>query len=279
VKTSNGVPLRMVGMKPRGLMPGLRTLIARDVRVFLTNPVLWVVVVLLPLFLIYLHHDALKVMLGAQDTLPESEGRLIPSPSQQIVIGTTLLFSGFLGATTSQRITLERDQGFWYRALTAPIPRFYLPLAVMLSTLILGTVQALAFFLLGNFNLGMELGQEGLGYLSFIPLVVGFLLVPIGLGLFTASLGYNTVTQGGIHITLAMLFGFFGGSLVPVFLLPDWGEFLSHFTPHFWAITGLHELMNGGGIADVLPNIGVLAAYSFIPLGLGFWNFKRRGWL
>ena len=266
-------------MKPSGFLPGLGTLVKRGIRVHLKNPSLWLVIVIIPLIIIYLHHDALEVMLSAQASIPGSEGMVIPSPTQQIVIGTTLLFSAFLGASTSQRIANEREGGFWLRTLTSPVPRPYLPLAVMLSVLIVGVVQLLGFFLIGRFSLGMELGQEGFGYLSFIPVAGGFLLVPVSLGLLTASLGYNTVTQGGIHVALAMILGFFGGTIVPVFLMPDWGQFLSHFTPHFWAITGLHELMGGGSIVDVIPNIAVLAAYSFIPLCLGFWNFNRRGWL
>jgi ABC-2 type transport system permease protein len=51
---------------------------------------------------------------------------------------------------------------------------------------------------------------------------------------------------------------------------------VAHFTPHAWAIDGYAELVRRhGGLADVLPYVGILLGYATILLGLASWRLRR----
>jgi ABC-2 type transport system permease protein len=51
---------------------------------------------------------------------------------------------------------------------------------------------------------------------------------------------------------------------------------LSRFTPHAWANEGFAELVRrGGGLLDILPQLGVLAGYAVVLSGAGGWLLHR----
>jgi ABC-2 type transport system permease protein len=65
-----------------------------------------------------------------------------------------------------------------------------------------------------------------------------------------------------------------GGSMVPPEVFPDVMQVISRFTPHRWALDGLREAVAGAGPADVLPQLGVLAAFAAAFLGLATWRLR-----
>ena len=59
--------------------------------------------------------------------------------------------------------------------------------------------------------------------------------------------------------------------------LPDEGflHVLSQFTPHSHAIEGYLKLMNwGGGVVDVLPQVGLLAALGLVFFTVAIWRLR-----
>jgi ABC-2 type transport system permease protein len=49
---------------------------------------------------------------------------------------------------------------------------------------------------------------------------------------------------------------------------------ISRLTPHRWALDGFRELIGGGTIANVLPELGVLAAFAVVLLALATWRLR-----
>ncbi len=51
---------------------------------------------------------------------------------------------------------------------------------------------------------------------------------------------------------------------------------LSHVTPHAWAMDAFHRLLlDGGGLADVLLEVGVLLGFAAVLLTLAVFRFRR----
>ena len=93
--------------------------------------------------------------------------------------------------------------------------------------------------------------------------------------LFGAMLDSPNVASGvgvGVGLVLAAL----GGSMLPLELFPDSLLVVSRATPHHWAYQAYAEIQRrGGGVVDVLPQVGVLVAMIAVLLPLGAWLLKR----
>jgi ABC-2 type transport system permease protein len=65
-----------------------------------------------------------------------------------------------------------------------------------------------------------------------------------------------------------------GGCLFSPDLFPSLLRTISYFIPHTWAMTAYQDLLvRGQGLAQVLPEIGVLLVFAAVFFGLGVWRF------
>jgi ABC-2 type transport system permease protein len=78
-------------------------------------------------------------------------------------------------------------------------------------------------------------------------------------------------------VFIGLGFAALGGCMVPIELFPDPMVTIAHVTPHAWAMDAFDVVLRDGGtIADVLPEIGVLAAYAAGLLVVASVVFRRR---
>ena len=84
--------------------------------------------------------------------------------------------------------------------------------------------------------------------------------------------------QGRVDSRLGTLYRLaaLGGAMYPLELFPDTMRTISRFTPHAWAYEALADIQRrGAGLADVLPELGVLAAIGVLLVVLGGWSLRR----
>lgn len=57
-------------------------------------------------------------------------------------------------------------------------------------------------------------------------------------------------------------------------------QYLAQFTPHYWAMQSLHDLMfRGRELADVAYRLGVLSLFALIPFAAGLLRFQFQRYL
>jgi ABC-2 type transport system permease protein len=140
----------------------------------------------------------------------------------------------------------------------------------LISAYVLGAAQVTFLFFVGWLLFGIELGNVG----GIAVIVAVFLLTPVCIGL-VAMMSTNSLLAVALLNLLVIVLGAIGGALVPVFLLPPWMEALAAFTPHYWALTALQDLMfRGAVLADVTLNLAILAAFAVVLLGAGLARFS-----
>ena len=67
-----------------------------------------------------------------------------------------------------------------------------------------------------------------------------------------------------------------GGSIYPIEVFSETMRTVAHLTPHAWGNDAFAELVRrGGGVADVLTELGVLAAFAIVLLSLATWRLRR----
>jgi len=66
-----------------------------------------------------------------------------------------------------------------------------------------------------------------------------------------------------------------GGAWWPLDIVPDWMQVVGRFSPISWAMDGFHDIITRGlGVTAVLPEAGVLLAFTAVFLAVGVWRFR-----
>ena len=74
-----------------------------------------------------------------------------------------------------------------------------------------------------------------------------------------------------------MVLGLLGGTMVPIEVFPEAMRTLSHVTPHAWAMDAFHRLLlEGGGLGQVMTEVGILLGFAAVLLTLAVFRFRRQ---
>lgn len=109
-----------------------------------------------------------------------------------------------------------------------------------------------------------------------ISVVLLFCLVGTGAVMLFASVLNNAQQAIGVALSLGLGMAAIGGSMAPLEVFPETLRKIAHVTPHAWGNEAFIELIGGGGnVTDILPQLGVLAAYAAVLLVLATWHLRR----
>lgn len=186
--------------------------------------------------------------------------------------GETLLFVFLSSLAGSSTLIQTRRLGVMARTLAAPVSagqaiggqalgRF--AIAVFQGTYIMTATAVLFKVSWGNV------------WLSLLVLVT-FSAVAAGAAMLVGSLMDNDSAASGVGIGFGLVLAAMGGCMLPLELFPDTLRTVAHLTPHAWAYDAFAKIQrHGAGLADILPQLGVLAAMATGLLVLGTWALRR----
>ena len=64
--------------------------------------------------------------------------------------------------------------------------------------------------------------------------------------------------------------------MVPLEVFPPTVKTIAHLTPHAWGNDAFSTLLkHGGGLGDVLGDVGVLLAFAAVLLAMATWRLRR----
>ena len=85
----------------------------------------------------------------------------------------------------------------------------------------------------------------------------------------------NAEQAGGVGVMLGLGLAALGGCMLPLQLFSPTLRRIAHLTPHAWAGDAFAKLVQeGGGLVDILPELGVLAAYAVVLLLVASWRLR-----
>ncbi|MWJ28611.1 ABC transporter permease [Halomonas sp. ZH2S] len=177
---------------------------------------------------------------------------------------TTILFL-LLSSVSAGMVSLEeRENGISERLLLSKVARSRLLLGRFLFLLSLGFLQASAIFLVARFGFGLEI-ESALA--QVIVMALACAAASAGLALLLLSLCRTTQQATAFSSFFVLVISVLGGSMVPRFMMPDWLQTVSLFTPNAWAIEGFYgALIRGDSWAQLAQPSGILAAVALVCL-------------
>jgi ABC-2 type transport system permease protein len=195
-----------------------------------------------------------------------------PDAFQQNVPGYTVMFVFFIVMFAGRSFLNERKEGTFRRVLSAPIGKWNLFIGKMIPNFLISLIQCFVMFAIGHLVFGMSLGNSILGLIG-ISLCLAWASTSIGM--LIASLVRSETQIVGVSMMIVLTLAALGGTMVPLFIMPEIMQQIALFTPHAWALTGYQSLLvRGMGLSDVWLNMLVLFLFGMAFIMIAVWRLR-----
>ncbi|MCC6457501.1 MAG: ABC transporter permease [Caldilineaceae bacterium] len=201
---------------------------------------------------------------GAQEScVDQGFGQSVPGVGSMYV-----MFTVFGGMALLQR---ERQRWTLQRLAVFPLTRGQILGGKILTYFTLGMAQYLLVFGVG-LAVGLDFGPNPA---LLLLAMAAFVLCCTALTFAIAPLLASEQQAGVMTQLLSLSFASLGGAWWPLEIVPEFMQFIGHLTPVAWVMDAFRDLLfYGGGLVDVLPEIGVLLAAAALLFGIGIWRFR-----
>jgi len=181
----------------------------------------------------------------------------------------TVLFSSMFAAIS---IVWDREFGFLKELLVAPVPRWAIVVAKMLSASITALLEVTVVLLLAPL-LGAH--YDPLGALLALPLLVAFGMAVNALGVLVASRMKTFEGFGGIVNFLIQPIFFFSGALYPTENLPRALAIVVRLNPMSYAVDATRALLIGVHHFPLALDLGVVLTSTIVFGALSVRSFSK----
>ncbi len=190
-----------------------------------------------------------------------------PTALQQAIPGYTVMFAFLVAGFMASWSIEEKRNGILRRLRSSPVSTTHLLGGKLFYGLVVCLAQVLMLFLVSSTLFKVDLGGDPLA----------FMLVCIALSTTVACLGLlaSAIKFPPAAITAPLVIGaLLGGCLFSSDFFPPLLRTVSYFIPHTWAMMAYQDLLvRGQGLAQVLPEIGMLLLFAVIFFVVGVRRF------
>ncbi|WP_211714771.1 ABC transporter permease [Nocardiopsis sp. MG754419] len=190
------------------------------------------------------------------------------------VPGMALMFAFFMGGVIKESIFREFELHTWNRVQVSGASAGDLLGGKILlgGMLVLG--QSSVLFLVGGLLLGLNVRGS---MVALIVLLVGVAVCVVSFSLALCTLARSRSQAFAYDRVITLVWTVLGGALVPIELMPSWVRALATVTPVHWAVSGLREvIVGGGGLRQVLLSVACLFAFSLVFCAIALWRVSKK---
>jgi ABC-2 type transport system permease protein len=186
--------------------------------------------------------------------------------------GMSVQFILMAGVDAGILLLLLRQRGLWQRIRAAPLGRGEFILARMISTAMVSAFQVAVIYLVAMVVFGVRI--EG-SLAGFLFVAAAFCVLNAAFGLMLATLGRSASATRGVAIMVMLLLVMMGGAWVPTFVFPQWLQTAAHYTPTYWAVTGLDAMTwRGLPFTESLLPAAILCGTALLCMVIALWRFR-----
>lgn len=209
---------------------------------------------------------AVEVSTVGEAIFPDTLGQFDLGASSQLV-----LFVFLTALAGSSALILTRQLGISRRMVSTPTPIRTILVGESLGRFGTALLQGIYIMMLTLIIFQVNWGDP----IGALLLLVALSAVGAGAGMLVGATFRNDQQAAGIGVMLALGLAALGGAMFPIDLFSPTMQRIAHVTPHAWALDGFAELVRrGGSTVDILPELGVLALYATVLLGLAAWRLR-----
>lgn len=201
-------------------------------------------------------------LIPAAEAQLRSAGYMDATGGDQVIPGLAVLSSFLFSQTVVMLFFKEYAWGTWTRMRTQPVSTFSLIVGKLVPSYAALGIQLGAVLSAGALFFGFS--PRG-SVVALITIVAVFSLALLGFSIMAVAIS-RTVDQAMMIAALGgMLLAGLGGALGPTTGLPNWVQTIAHVSPAWWALDAARRItLDGAGVSDVLPAIGVIAIFASV---------------
>lgn len=192
----------------------------------------------------------------------------------QAFAGTSVMMLLFSITGMGSALIKERDDGTLKRLLYSPIKPWQIMIAKLSSGFIFAMIQMiiLVIFVWLAFQLDIFRNFGGL-----VLLVIATAFAASGFGILIASISKSQKQVESLALIIILVMSALGGSMMPLFLFPEFLRTIASFTINYWAIDGFYDnLGRDVGIFNQLLNVGILISFGVGATIIAITLFTKR---
>ena len=195
-------------------------------------------------------------------------------PASFTIPGYLVMFVFFTAAFSAAQLVKERQNHTLERLLASSASKTAILGGVYGSTVAKGLIQIAIFWAVGILGFKMDLG---LSPLAVILISVLMTLMASAFGVMLATFVKTERSASSIGVLTSLILAPLGGCWWPLYITPQWMQFISKITPHAWATTAFNKLLIfGGDFNSVVPNMLVLIGFMIVFAVIAILRFKTE---
>ncbi len=199
----------------------------------------------------------------------ESSIRTVESRSWgliQAVAGTAVIMLLFSLVTRGASLLTEKESNTLARIMTVPLKPYHIIYAKFTYGFLLGMVQMIIMFVFASLVFGLDL-QTNIAAILLMMIATAFACSSFGLFI---SVFFTTYQQAEIiSIIIILVMSTLGGSMIPIYIMPDFMQQLAVISINYWSIQGFYDIFwRDLGITAVLEKALVLFGIGIILIAI-----------
>jgi ABC-2 type transport system permease protein len=165
---------------------------------------------------------------------------------------------------TSSGLVESRRNGLLRRMLASPTRAGVIVLGQLVSSTVLGIIQAAGLLVIGRLVFGVRWGDP----FGVLLVIIVLSLAAAGASVLLGTLARSQEQSIALGIVLAVAFGMLGGCMWNLSGVGPLMRTVGHVAPQAWAMDAfVHLVFDHSGILGVLPDVGVLALFALGLVG------------
>jgi ABC-2 type transport system permease protein len=185
--------------------------------------------------------------------------------------GMGIQFLLFAAANLGVEVLIERQRGLWKRLRSAPLGRFTLLTAKVISITIISLLTLFVSFGFAMIVFHVTIDGSLLGF-GIVSLTCAMMAATFGL--LVAALGRTPGSARGVTTLAVLMMVMLGGAWVPSFVFPSWLQTVTLVVPARWAVDGLDSMTwRGAGLTAALMPSLVLLGFATLFGAIAFLRF------
>jgi ABC-2 type transport system permease protein len=174
----------------------------------------------------------------------------VPNSTQHNVPAWTIFAMFFMVVSLGSNIVKERVNGSFLRLKTMPTSFMLVMFSKMAVYVVVAILQVTLTFSIGVWilpRIGLPQLSIPDNYPAFAAVVLMSSLSAVSYALLIGSFAKTQEQANGFGAISIIILGAIGGILVPAFVMPEYMQFASNFSPLHWCLEGFYILFLKGG--------------------------------
>ncbi len=192
----------------------------------------------------------------------------------QAFAGTSVMMLLFSIAGMGGTLIREQEMGTMKRILYSPIKPWQIIMGKFGSGFIFAMIQMTILLLFSWLVFHLEIFRN---FSGLILLTISISLAVSGFGILIASLAKSYKQVEGLSLIVILVMSALGGSMMPLFLFPEFLKSVAQFTLNYWAIDGFYDTLGRDiGFFGAAYNAMILTTFAFVSSMIAVYVFTKR---